>query len=87
VFSGLGIGGRNGASSFINISKTTFSFFSEICFITSSVNFSQPIWLWLAGFPHSTVKIAFSRKTHCSLQIVKSQFKLGFIHKLLSNSL
>lgn len=52
----------------------TPSFLSEIEEIILSVNFSQPIFAWLAGDDSSTVRIELSNNTHWSAQDVSSQW-------------
>ena len=67
--------------------KIIFSFCSESFWITTSVKSSQPILLWLAGFHPSTVRIALSRNTPCSVHFVKSPFFAIGISRLWLSSL
>jgi len=48
--------------------KTTPFFCWLMILIISSVNFCQPIFSWLFGFPDSTVNVAFNNKTPCFAQ-------------------
>ena len=60
---------------------------SERHFITASVNRSQPILLWEAAMPDSTVSMELRRRTPCLAQLSRLGRPLIFIPRSSSISL